>query len=80
MTIDTLALKGLDAAAGRALVEGLRSELTRVLSDPAARTEWARSRRMPVLRLGPLPLEPGSLGSRKLGQGMARAIGKGLKP
>jgi hypothetical protein len=62
------------------LVEGLRSELARVLSDPLTRAEWARSHRTPVLRLGRIPLESGTVGSRKFGRGMARAIGKGLKP
>jgi hypothetical protein len=47
-----LALKGFDAADRKAVVEGLRAELTRVLSDPAARAEWAKSRRTLVLRLG----------------------------
>jgi hypothetical protein len=79
LKIDALALQGLDAAESRALVEGLRSELARVLSDPSARAEWARSHRTPVLRLGRIPLETGSAGSRKFGKGMADAIGKGLK-
>lgn len=80
VTIDALTLKGFDPADGRALIEGLRSELTRVLADPLTRAEWARSHRTPVLRLGQIPIESGSAGSRKFGQGMARAIGRGLKP
>ena len=80
LTIDALALHGFDAADSRALVEGLRSELASVLSDPLARAEWARSHRTPVLRLGRIPLESGTAGSRKFGRGMAHAIGKGLKP
>ncbi len=67
VTIDQLALKGFDAADRKALVEGLRSELSRVLSDPAGRAEWARSRRTPVLRLGRMPVEPGLAGGRKFG-------------
>lgn len=80
VTIDALTLKGFDPADGRALIEGLRSELTRVLADPLTRAEWARSHRTPVLRLGQIPIESGSASSRKFGQGMARAIGRGLKP
>jgi hypothetical protein len=80
LTIDALALKGFDAADSRALVEGLRSELARVLADPMGRAEWARSHRTPVLGLGRIPIGTGSSGSRQFGKGMARAIGKGLKP
>jgi hypothetical protein len=80
VTIDALTLNGFDAADGRALVEGLRSELTRVLADPMTRAEGARSHRTPVLRLGRLQLATGAAGSRNFGQGLAVAIGKGLKP
>jgi hypothetical protein len=80
VTIDRLVLKGLESADRKALVEGLQAELSRVLADPAARAEWARSHRTPVLRLGHLPLESGAAGGRTFGHGLARAIGKGLKP
>ena len=80
VSIGQLVLKGFEPADRQALVEGLRSELTKTLSDPAARAEWAKSRRTPVLKLGRMPLAPGPSGGRKFGQGVARAIGKGLKP
>jgi hypothetical protein len=80
VTIDALTLKGFDAADGRALVEGLRSELTRVLADPLTRAEWARSHRTPMLRLDPLPLATGAAGSRNFGRALAQGIGRGLKP
>jgi len=80
VTIDRLVLKGFESGSEKALVEGLQAELQRALADPAARAEWARSHRTPVLRLGKMPLEPGAGGARRLGQGMGRAIGKGLKP
>ena len=80
LTIDQLTLKGFDGADGRALVEGLLSELARVLSDPSIRAQWAKSHLTPVLRLGRMPIETGSPGGRKFGRGMAHAIGKGLKP
>ena len=80
VTIDELVLKGIAAGDRNALVDGLRSELARVLSDPAARAEWAGTHRTPLLRLGQLPLESGPSGGRKFGKSMARAIGRGLKP
>jgi hypothetical protein len=80
LTIDALSLKGFDAADSRALVEGLKRELTRTLTDPVARAAWARAHRTPVLRLGQIPIEAGSAGSRKFGRAMAQSIGKGLKP
>ena len=80
VTIDRLVLKGFEAGERKALVEGLQGELSRVLADPAARAEWTRSQRRPVLRLGRMPIEPGPSGGRKFGGTVARAIGKGLKP
>jgi hypothetical protein len=80
LTIDRLILNGVDAAERGALEDGLRTELSRVLADPATRADWARSHRTPVLRLAPMPLQSDRTGSRKFGQGLARAIGKGLKP
>jgi hypothetical protein len=80
LTIDALSLKGFDAADSRALVEGFKRELTRTLSDPVARAAWVRAQRTPVLRLGQIPIETGSAGSRKLGRAIAQGIGKGLKP
>jgi hypothetical protein len=80
VTIDRLVLKGMEPAERKALVEGLQRELSRVLSDPATRDEWAHSHRTPVLRLGRLALEPGPSGGRTFGKQMARALGRGLKP
>ena len=80
VNIDSLVLGGLDPGARKALVEGLRAELSRALSDPAARAAWTRSQRTPVLRLGRMTLQPGATGGRALGVGVARAIAKGGKP
>jgi hypothetical protein len=80
LTIDHLVLKGLDAGDRKALAEGLEAELSRVLADRATRAEWARPHRTPVLKLGRMPIEPGPAGGRKFGGGLARAIGRGLKP
>ena len=80
VTIDRLALAGFAPAERAALVEGLKSELARLLSDPTSRAEWARSHRTPALRLGRMPFESGPSGGRKFGGAVARAIGKGLKP
>jgi len=80
VTIDRLVLKGLAPADRKALVEGLQAELSRVVSDPAARAGWAQSHRTPVLKLGRMPLEAGTAGGRKFGKQMAQAVGRGLKP
>jgi hypothetical protein len=80
LTIDHLVLKGMEPGDRNALVEGLKGELSQVLSDPAARAEWAHSHRTPVLRLGRMPMEPGPAGGRTFGKQMARAVGRGLKP
>jgi len=80
LTIDRLVLKGFEAGDRKALAEGLQAELSRVLADPATRADWAASHRTPVLRLGQMAMEPGLAGGRKFGGGLARAIGKGLKP
>jgi hypothetical protein len=80
LTIDQLVLSGFEAGDRKALVEALQSELARVLADPATRTQWARSHRTPVLKLGRMPLEAGTAGGRKFGSSLGRAIGRGLKP
>jgi hypothetical protein len=75
--IDRVVIHGLEAADQKALLEGLGHELSRIFSDPNVRASIARSRRTPVLRLGRTAWEPGPAGTRKLGAGIARAIGKG---
>jgi hypothetical protein len=79
VTIDRLVLSGLDPAARHAFVNGLKTELTRALADPAQRADWASSRRTPVLRLGRVALDPGVGGARKLGGHVAKSIAKGTK-
>jgi len=78
VTIDRLVVKGLDPAARNALVQGLRTELEHVLSDPSQRAALS-SGRTPVLRLGRMPLQAGLSGARNLGASLARAVGKGGK-
>jgi hypothetical protein len=80
VTIDQLVLKGFEPGDRKALVAALETELSKTLADPATRAESARSHRTPVMRLAPMPFEPGPSGSRTLGTTVARAIGKGLKP
>jgi hypothetical protein len=77
--IDRIVLKGLEAADARALVEGLKSELTEMLADRSKRADWVCSYDKPVLRLGQVSLEPGESGGRNFGNRLARAIGRGLK-
>ncbi|HEY2012482.1 MAG TPA: hypothetical protein VGH38_03225 [Bryobacteraceae bacterium] len=80
VTIDHVVLKGLDAGARNALLQGLQSQLSHVLADSRTRPEWAVPHRTPVLKLGRMPLEPGPSGSRKFGARLGGAIGKGLRP
>ena len=79
ITIDRVALQGFDPAERTALVEGLKSELTRVLSNPASRATF-RSRRTPVIRLAGLQRQQGPSGSRAVGSAVARAVGRSVKP
>jgi len=80
LTIDRLVLKGFDQADSRALTEALRAQLSEMMSDPLARSPLIRSRRIPLLRLGRMPIESGTAGARRFGKQMARAMGRGLKP
>ena len=80
VTIDRLVLRGLAAEERHAFVASLKDELVRTLANPTARADWARSRRIPVLRLAQAPLEPGMAGARRLGVHVAEGIGRGLKP
>jgi hypothetical protein len=79
VTNDGLVLRGFERADGEAVADGLKRELSRVLSEPTTRAHWARSSYTPVLRLPATGLETGTSGRRKFGAGMARQIGKGLK-
>jgi hypothetical protein len=78
VTIDRLVLRGFERADGEAVADGLKRELSRLLSDPATRSELIRSRRTPVLRLPAVGLENGISGLRKFGSGTARSIAKGI--
>jgi hypothetical protein len=78
VTIDRVALAGFDSAQRAALVDGLKSELSGMLSNPAARAAITGSRHTPVERLGRMPLTPGLSGSRNFGTNLARAIGRRL--
>lgn len=80
LVIDRLILRGFEPGTQKALVEGLQSELSQILSSQATRADWARSRRTPVLKLGRMPLEAGPSGGRTFGKKMARSIGGKLKP
>jgi hypothetical protein len=80
VNIDRLVLKGFDPGSQKGLVEGLEAELSRVLADPTARDEWARSHHTPVLKLGRMPMEAGRAGARKFGGALGQRVGKGLKP
>lgn len=79
MKIDRLVLRGIDPSDRNALVEGLKVELSRVLTEPELCVGKMQSRRTPVIKLGQIALEPGPSGGRKFGSGLARAIGTGVK-
>jgi hypothetical protein len=79
LTIDRIVLRGFDPGVRKALLEGLQTELLRVLADPATRAALSRTRRAPVLKLGRMPVAPGPSGGRALGTRIGGAIGKELK-
>lgn len=79
VTISKLILKGFEPDQRQPLAEMLQAELTWALSDPATRAQWARSQHRQVMRIGDMTLGPGRAGSRKLGSGIAQAIGEGVK-
>jgi hypothetical protein len=74
LNIDRLVLRGIDPLDQHALVDGLKTEMARVLADPAHRASLDQSRRTPVLRLGRMPLQPGLAGARSFGGRLGRAI------
>jgi hypothetical protein len=78
VNIDRIILRGIDPSDRHAMINGLRAELARILADPAARAAISQSRRMPALRLGKIPIGPGTAGAGVLGGRIARAIGKGI--
>lgn len=78
--IGQIAVRGLDAAASAAVIEGLRVELARALRDASAATLPARSHRTPVMKLAPLTLQPGNSGARQLGVKAAGAIARKVRP
>ncbi len=80
LKIDRLVLNGLQPGQDKALVEALRTQLTKILSDRGTRAAWAQSHRTPVLKLGNVPLGTGTAGAKNFGTRVARGIGKGLKP
>ena len=80
VTIDELALRGFEPAQRKALVEGLQAGLSRALAELGAADACARSGRTPLLRLGPLAIEPGASGARKFGGGLAHRVVRGAKP
>lgn len=80
LVIERLVLNGLQPGQEKALIESLRSQLSQILSDRRKRAEWARSHRTPLLKLGRMPIDAGSVGAWKFGAQLARGIGSGLKP
>jgi hypothetical protein len=80
LDIDRLVLTGFQPWEAKSLTEGLQSQLSLVLSDPRTRHEWARSHRIPVLKLDGLSLGIGTTGANNLGRQMANSVARGLRP
>lgn len=80
LTIDHLILKGIDAGAQKALVDGLQQELSRAMADSTAAGKWTQPGRTPAIRLGQMPIKAGPAGGREFGTRLGNAIGKRLKP
>lgn len=80
VTIDRLVLNGFGPLEGKALAEALQSHMSHLIADRRARSEWARSHRTPMLKLGRIPLPAGTTGASSFGKQMARAVVRGLKP
>ena len=78
--IDRLVLSGFGQLEGKALTEALQSQLSQGLGDAASRADWARPHRTPVLKLGRMPLAPGTTGATSFGKQVGRAVVRGLKP
>jgi hypothetical protein len=80
VNIDRLVLNGFELREGKALANALESQLQHMLANPATRGEWAHPHRTPVLKLGRMPLQPGTPGAQQFGTQMAKAVGRGLTP
>jgi hypothetical protein len=78
--IDRLVLNGVPPEEAKAFSQALQSELSRALADPAGGSDWARSHRTPMLKLGRMPLAAGTAGAGKFGKQVARSVRKGLQP
>jgi hypothetical protein len=77
--IGHIVLRGLDPADRQPLLDGLKSELSRLLANRANEVRSARLRHMPVLYMRGLSSQPGASGANKLGGAIARGIGSGVK-
>jgi len=75
VSIDRLVLNGFDATQRGQIVAQLQAELTRLLADPVAASEIARSRHLPTLRIPAAPNAPAS----PAGVQAAASIVRGLR-
>jgi hypothetical protein len=78
LTIDRIVLRGVDPGDQTGLLEGLQKELSRVLRDVVR--HWTVRAAPLLLKLGTMPVTPGTSGGQVLGARVGGAIGKGLKP
>lgn len=80
LTIDRMVLNGFQHVEAKALTRALESQLSQVLADRSMRHEWAHPHRTPVLKLGRMTLQPGTMGAHTFGRTLGSAVGRGLKP
>jgi hypothetical protein len=79
LTIDRLILNGFESLEGNALSEAMQLRLSQILSEQATQAGWTRAHRTPVMKLGPMALNPGTAGASQLGGHLAQAVARGLK-
>lgn len=78
MHIDSLVLKGFRHEDRHAIADGLQQELGRVLADPQAAQHLSALGNVSRLKGGSVQIAQGSQPQR-VGERVARGIGKGLK-
>jgi hypothetical protein len=79
MIVDRVVLHGILPLEAKALTQALESQLSHLLADRTTRRDWAQAHHMPVLKLAPMTLHPGTGGARTFGRSLAGAVARGLK-
>jgi hypothetical protein len=77
--IDRVVFRGMDTLQRTAFLQSLKDRLAHTLANPHERSAWKHSRRTPVLRMASELSDTSPASARRLGDRVARSIGKGLK-